>query len=99
MTIAALRARWKPSSVPHVKQWQSDRTALTKQQANVLWFILDRWLKGHLPTYRDIAGYVADSQNVNVGHGHVRALQRKGYLKIHNRTGYQLTDKALDLVL
>jgi len=71
---------------------------LTDRQEELIAFVLRCLLSGYLPSYREIGEEMGiSSPNGTVQH--LSALERKGYLEIHHNQGYQLTDKAKDLVL
>lgn len=70
---------------------------LTQRQAEVLTYMLRKWVRGYVPTIHDMMAQFGWTPNGVMCH--VRALKRKGYLQNEHRRGYQLTDKALDLAL
>lgn len=71
---------------------------LTERQLEILRHMLLCLLSGYLPSYRELGDDMGiGSPNGVVGH--LRALETKGYLEILHNQGYQLTDKALNLVL
>lgn len=71
---------------------------LTKRQLEVVAFMLRCLLSGYLPSYREL-GEEMDITSTNGVVGHLKALAKKGYIELVHAQGYQLTDKALDLVL
>ena len=71
---------------------------LSPRQLEMLRHMLHGLLSGYLPSYRELA----DDMDIDSPNGvvcHLKAMAKKGYLEIHHNQGYQLTDKALDLVL
>ena len=71
---------------------------LTPRQHGVLRCMLVNWLRGYIPTTRDLM-LELNISSPNGVMGHVTALRRKGYVVNKPNCGFRLTDKALDLVL
>lgn len=71
---------------------------LTGRQAEIVAFMLRCLLSGYLPSYREIGEEFGIGSPNGVA-GHIKSLERKEYVECHHQQGYQLTDKALDLVL
>ena len=88
-TIAGIRKQLKKSVQPG---------DLTARQAEILTYMLVCWSHGYVPTLREIG----DEFGISSPNG-VRTLlkyiSKAGYLTNEERCGFQLTDKALDLVL
>ena len=90
MTAASIRSRLKRDGI--------QRRDLNPRETAVLQYILRCHLSGYVPPYADIAegcGFAHASGVVR----HIVSLTRKRYLDLVPRSGYQLTDKALNLVL
>jgi repressor LexA len=71
---------------------------VSPRQQQMLSLMLRCLLSGYLPSYRELC----EEMNIASPNGvvcHLKALEGKGYLEIAHNQGYQLTDKALDLVL
>lgn len=71
---------------------------LTKRQRDILAFVLHCWLRGHLPTVREVCSEF-DIGWPNGALCHLRALSKKGFLVNDTNKRFQLTDKALELIL
>lgn len=72
---------------------------LSPGQAKVLTYILQCWLSGFIPTYREI-GNAMDFSSPNASWSFCVALEKKGYLEAEDEvSGIILSDKALELVL
>jgi repressor LexA len=72
---------------------------LTDRQEQVLAYVLACWGNGFIPAIRKI-GEEFGITSPNGVMCHIRALCVKGYMALaKDRLGYQLTDKAMDLVL
>jgi hypothetical protein len=72
---------------------------LTATQAAVLTYVLQCWMSGFLPTYRELCSQFGWS-SPNAAVSHTRALERKGYLESEDsKSGLILSDKSLTLAL
>lgn len=90
MSVATLRSRLKKNGI--------QTNDLNDRESAVLQYILRCHLSGYVPPYADIASGVGFAHASGVVR-HICALTRKRYLDLVPRSGYQLTDKALNLVL
>lgn len=74
-------------------------SGLTDRQSEVLTYILQCWMSGFIPTYREICtqfGY----RSTHAAVGHTVALEREGYLEAEEGiSGLILSDKSLNLAL
>ena len=72
---------------------------LTARQREVLCYILQCWLSGFLPSFREI-GSELDIGSPNGVACHLRALKQKGYVQeCEAGSSLMLADKALEIVL
>ncbi len=72
---------------------------LTERQSEVLTYILQCWMSGYIPTYREVSD-VFEFSSPNAAVTHTRALEHKGYLEAaEGKSSLWLTDKALELIL
>jgi predicted transcriptional regulator len=71
---------------------------LTHRQSQVLAYMLRCWLRGGIPTVREI-GAEFDISSPNGVICHVRVLREKGYIHNDHGCGFWLTDKALRLAV
>lgn len=87
-----------------VAQFRKKLTKLTKtpdltgRQREMLGYMLRGLLSGYLPSYRELGEEMGISSPNGIT-GHIKALGAKEYVSLHPGQGYQLTDKAIDLVL
>lgn len=76
-----------------------ETTDLTERQAAILCYILQCWMSGFIPTYRGIGDEFGIASTNGVV-GHLKALQRKGYIEeLEEKTSMMLSDKAIRLVI
>lgn len=70
---------------------------LTARQRSVLRYMLRCWLRGYVPTIREMCGEFGIS--LNAVRGHLLALKRKGYVDNAPGCVFALTDAAMELAL